>query len=323
MKERNELARAMNDLPDDLLLETEQTARTGKVIKFRRFVAAAAVIALLAVTVGAVTVGIDWTLTKVSRQEMIEEFGPIYEEYYDDPTLDFEKLETTLPLEVVELPDENMGKIKGLTQRMDREKFGSEVDFYVQIHEESYSIPENPFVSNWSFADVENMLGITLDIPDALRTMLMEKDPPAGFAPMVNVRLYARTSKATGNLEPQKVVIYFNLSCFSGLGQAQGTITVPLTEEAAWEGLLVEFYSYEKEGPIWQEERTLGGYTVQLMGNAPQEGYDENVAAAYTSGGIGYEFHAHWRGDDPNYFPDEPYYASAMEILLTFMPDSE
>ena len=29
MKERNELAWAMNDLPDDLLLETEQTARTG------------------------------------------------------------------------------------------------------------------------------------------------------------------------------------------------------------------------------------------------------------------------------------------------------
>ena len=323
MKERNELARALGELPDDLLLEAEQTARPKKVIKFRRFVAAAAVIALLAVTVGAVTVGLDWTLEKVSRQEMIEKFGGIYEEYYDDPTLDFEKLETTLSLEVVELPEENMGKIKALTKRMAREKSGSEVDFYVQIHGESYSIPENPFVSNWSFADVENMLGIALDIPNALRTMLMEKEPRAGFAPMVNVRLYARTSKATGNLEPQKVVIYFNLSCFSGLGQAQGTITVPLTEEAAWEGLLVEFYSYEKEGPIWHEERTLGGYAVQLIGNDPQEGYDENVAAVYTSGGIGYEFYAHWRGDNPDYFPDEPYYASAMEILLTFMPDSE
>lgn len=321
--ERNKLARAMNDLPDDLLLEAEQTVQPGKVIKFRRIVAAAAAVALLAVTAGAVTAGIDWTLKKVSRQEMIEEFGPIYEEYYDDPTLDFEKLETTLPLEVVELPEENMGKIKELTQRMAREKSGSEVDFYVQIHGGSYSIPENPFVSNWSFADVENMLGITLDIPDALRTMLMETDPPAGFAPMVNVRLYARISKATGDLEPQKAVIYFNLSCFNGLGQAQGTITVPLTEEAAWEGLLVEFYSYEKEGPIWHEERTLGGYAVQLIGNDPQEGYDENVAAAYTSGGIGYEFHAHWRGDNPEYFPDETYYASAMEILLTFMPDSE
>ena len=323
MKERIELARSMTDLPDDLLLEAEQAVQPRKVIKFRRFVAAAAAIALLAVTAGAVTVGIDWTLKKVSRQEMIEEFGPIYEEYYDDPTLDFEKLETNLPLETVELPEENMGKIKELTQRMTQEKGGNEVDFYVQIHGESYSIPENPFVSNWSFADVENMLGITLDIPNALRTMLMETDPPAGFAPMVNVRLYARTSKATGDLEPQKVVIYFNLSCFSGLGQAMGTITVPLTEETAWEGMLVEFYSYEKEGPIWHEERTLGGYAVQLIGKDPQEGYDENVAAAYTSGGIGYEFHAHWRGDDPDYFPDMPYYASAMEILLTFMPDSE
>lgn len=323
MKERMELTRAMTDLPDDLLLEAEQTAQPGKVIKFRRLVAAAAAVALLAVTAGAVTIGIDWTLEKVSRQEMIEEFGGIYEEYYDDPTLDFEKLESTLPLEVVELPEENLGKIKALTQRMTQEKGGNEVDFYVQIHEESYSIPENPFVSNWSFADVENMLGITLDIPNALRTMLMETDPPAGFAPFVNVRLYARTSKATGNLEPQKVVIYFGLSCFNGLGQAQGTITVPLTEETAWEGMLVEFYSYEKEGPIWQEERILGGYEVNLIGNDPQEGYDENVAVAYTSGGIGYEFHVHWRGDDPDYFPDEPYYASAMEILLTIMTDSE
>lgn len=323
MKERMELTRAMTDLPDDLLLEAEQIAQPRKVIKFRRLVAAAAAVALLAVTAGAVTIGIDWTLEKVSRQEMIEEFGGIYEEYYDDPTLDFEKLESTLPLEVVELPEENLGKIKALTQRMTQEKGGNEVDFYVQIHEESYSIPENPFVSNWSFADVENMLGITLDIPNALRTMLMETDPPAGFAPFVNVRLYARTSKATGNLEPQKVVIYFGLSCFNGLGQAQGTITVPLTEETAWEGMLVEFYSYEKEGPIWQEERILGGYEVNLIGNDPQEGYDENVAVAYTSGGIGYEFHVHWRGDDPDYFPDEPYYASAMEILLTIMTDSE
>ena len=45
MKERNELARAMNDLPDALLLEAERPPLTGKVIKFHRFVAAAAIIA--------------------------------------------------------------------------------------------------------------------------------------------------------------------------------------------------------------------------------------------------------------------------------------
>ena len=41
MKERNELARAMTELPDDLLLEAEAVARPRKVIKFRRLVAAA------------------------------------------------------------------------------------------------------------------------------------------------------------------------------------------------------------------------------------------------------------------------------------------
>ena len=45
MKERNELARATGELPDDLLLEAEQTAQPRKVIKFRRIVAAAAAVA--------------------------------------------------------------------------------------------------------------------------------------------------------------------------------------------------------------------------------------------------------------------------------------
>ena len=45
MLERNELARALTELPDGLLLETERTARPVRVIKFRRLIAAAAVIA--------------------------------------------------------------------------------------------------------------------------------------------------------------------------------------------------------------------------------------------------------------------------------------
>ena len=67
MKERNELARALTDLPDALLLEAERPPLTGKVIKFHRFVAAAAIIALLAVTAYAASVGITWNV--VPEQE--------------------------------------------------------------------------------------------------------------------------------------------------------------------------------------------------------------------------------------------------------------
>ena len=77
MFENNELARALTELPDELLLEAEHTARPGKTIPFRRLIAAAAVIALLAATVGAVSMGMNWNTEQVSRQDMIEEYGAI------------------------------------------------------------------------------------------------------------------------------------------------------------------------------------------------------------------------------------------------------
>ena len=80
MFENNELARALTELPDELLLEAERTVRPGKTIPFRRLIAAAAVIALLAATVGAVSMGMNWNTEQVSRQDMIEEYGAIWEE---------------------------------------------------------------------------------------------------------------------------------------------------------------------------------------------------------------------------------------------------
>lgn len=114
MLERNELARALTELPDDLLLETERTARSGKVIKFRRLIAAAAVIALLAVTVCAASMGITWNVEKETHKST--GFSLDYYKDYDG-TLGFDKLEYTVPLGVTELPDWNM------TQLRDRLRF--------------------------------------------------------------------------------------------------------------------------------------------------------------------------------------------------------
>ncbi len=323
MKERNELALAMSDLSDDLLLEAEQTARTGKVIKFRRFIAAAAVIALLAVTAGAVSAGITWSQSKKTAEEVIQKFGAIYEDYYQTPDgiLDFEKLEFTLPLEVVELPEQNMEIIRRLTKRLENGERGEDMDFYVQRHMGHYIFAEIPYNSFGTLSDVEKMLGITLDVPDTLRNAIQMET--ANRDCMVWVRVYAGAAEEKGTLEPAKVEIRFQLTGYATNGQATGSITVALSEEAAREGMLVESYSYEKEGPIWQEEQTVGGYAVHIYGNDPEEGFDGSAGAVYTSGGIGYHISSHRYADIPYYSPNWPYYDSAKEILLSLMEEAD
>ena len=336
MKERIELARSMTDLPDDLLLEAEQAVQPRKVIKFRRFVAAAAAIALLAVTAGAVTVGIDWTLKKVSRQEMIEEFGGIYEEYYDDPTLDFEKLEYTIPLEVVELRQRNMDDLKDLlrrhwdlTQQADyaacydpepNREFvydSMHVDYFMMDFMSCYNI--NKVVYSFeSLEDVENMLGILFDVPQELRTMIRE---PAKYDDSkVWVEIHtgvteAQAAKRKGSVDPTEVLVHFRYSMPDAHAQPTGTIVIPLTDQAARDGLQGLSYSYEKEGAIWQEEHTIGKWNMTLFGNDPQEGFDGWCEAVYTQNGIGYQIEASRRADSPN--------TSAKELLLSVFAEVE
>ena len=327
MKERNELARAMSELPDDLLLEAAQTARSGKVIKFRRFIAAAAAVALLAVTVGAVSAGITWSQSRKTAEEVIQRFGAIYEDYYQTPDgiLDFEKLEFNLPLEVSELPEENMARFEGLVRTRwsmsQQTEEVQELDFYLQNYKGHYIPTEMPHNSFGTLTDVEDMLGITLDVPDTLRQAIQAD--PEGHDNLVWVQLYAGATEAQSAPEPTKVVISFQLTGYAGNGQASGTITLALSEEAAREGMLVESYSYEKEGPIWQEEQTVGGYAVNLYGNDPEEGFDGSAGAVYTSGGIGYHIDGRWFGNISNYLWDLPFYDCAKDIVLSLFADSE
>lgn len=327
MKERNELARAMSELPDDLLLEAEQTARTGKVIKFRRFIAAAAVIALLAVTVGAVSAGITWSQSRKTAEEVIQRFGAIYEDYYQTPDgiLDFEKLEFNLPLEMTELPEENLARLEGLVRTRwnlsQQTEEVQELDFYLQNYKGHYIPAEAPHNSFGTLTDVEDMLGITLDVPDTLRQAI-EADPE-GHDNMVWVRLYAGATEAQSAPEPTKIEIRFQLTGYAGNGQATGTITLALTEEAAREGMLVESYSYEKEGPFWQEEQTIGGYAVNLYGNDPEEGFNGSAGAVYTSGGIGYHISGSWYGNMSSYLWDLPFYDNAKEIVLSLLESAD
>lgn len=344
MFENNELARALTELPDDLLLEAERTARPGKTIPFRRLIAAAAVIALLAVTVGAVSAGITWNVEK----EIHDSTGLALDYYKDyDGTLDFDKLEYSVPLGVTKLPDWNMMQIRDrlrfhwdLTQLEEYAQYNTtppeskffydscDVDGFMEDFISRYSISRQPIASFETLEDVEKLLGIELDMPDALREAIREESAK-GYERVLCVRIntadtVAQVTEALGSAEPTEIVINYQLGHYCMNGHVSGVIVIPLTEEEAQNGMGNLGYSYiEKEGAIWQEAQTVGGRDVTFFGNAPQEGYDGWSEAVFVQDGIGYMIDARWKHDIPYYSDNWFYCDSAKELLLSLFADTE
>lgn len=326
MRKQNELAHALTELPDELLLEAENAGRRRKPGKLRRIAAAAAIVSLLGVTAGAASAGITWDVSEVSRWFMIQKFGGIYEEYYDGPSsMGFHRVEYRLPLEAAELPEENRARIERLVTnygnrlRQNGESIREGADFYLQHHQGHYTIPEIPYNSFGPLEAVEEFLGIPLDVPAPLREAVAANQE-FDFS-MVWVRVYARPTADGASLEPDRVEIRCELTQYAEKGRGYCTITVALSEKAAQEGMLVESYSYEKEGAIWQEEQTIGGYTVEMYGNDPQEGFDGSAGAVYTSGGIGYHIAGCKFAGTPDYYSELPLFDTAKDILLSLMEE--
>ncbi len=344
MKERNELARAITELPDDLLLEGEQTMKPGRIIRFRRMIAAAAVIALLAVTVCAASMGVTWNVGKETHKST----GFALDYYKDyDGTLDFDKLEYTVPLGVTKLPDWNMTQIRDrlrfhwdLTQLEEYAEYcaispeskfyydSEDVDFFMEAFISRYSISKQRISSFETLEDVERFLGIDLDVPDALRDAIREESEK-GYSRVLSVRIntadtVAEVTEHLGKAEPTEIVINYQLGDYCMNGHASGTIVIPLTEEEAQNGMGGLGYSYtEKEGTIWQEEQTVAGRTVTIFGNTPQEGYDGWAEAVFVQDGIGYIVSTRWEHDVPYYSDNWLYCDSAKEIALSLMKEAE
>lgn len=344
MFENNELARALTELPDELLLEEAQVMHRKKPLKFRRFIAAAAVIALLAVTAGAVSMGITWNVEKETHSST----GLALDYYKDyDGTLDFDKLEYSVPLGVVELPNWNIMQIR------DRLRFHwdlTQLEEYAQCHDtppesnffyDSYDVDGfmEDFISRYSISkqrissfetleDVERLLGIDLDVPDALREAI-RTESEKGYERVLNVRIntadtVAQVTEALGTAEPTEIVINYQLPHYCMNGHASGVIVIPLTAEEAQNGMSSLSYSYvEKEGAIWQEEQTIGGRDVTFFGNAPEEGYDGWCEAVFIRDGIGYIVATRWKHDVPYYSDNWLYCDNAKEIVLSLFADAE
>lgn len=337
MKERNELARALNDLPDDLLLQAEWAAKPGKTIKFRRFVAAAAIIALLAVTAGAASAGITWTVGKESAGDVAQRFGDLAWDYYKDydGTQSFDRLEYRVPLGAVELEEDVLRDLETfLRRKWNLSQYAGSADGQTIAPEEQVAFDFGSFISKFltgdgreitlrSLEDAEELLGIELAVPEKVREAIRSEYEP-DYDSVLNLRICSDTTAAQakdtgGALPPARVVISYDLSFYCTNGWVTGSITIPLTRESARQGLQGLHYSYEKEGAIWQEEQTIGKQDMVFFGNDPEMGYDGWCEAVYIQDGIGYTISARRDRDIPYDSPDWPYYDSAKQIVLSLM----
>ena len=343
MKERNELARAMTDLSDDLLLEAEQAVQPRKVIKFRRFVAAAAAVALLAVTAGAVSLGITWKVVP-EKENIAGHANSYYKD--DDGVLDFEKLEYDIPLGVVELPEQKLWDLESVLYRhwnlMQQKEYRSYHDWTLEAPfvYESYGVDTymesylNRFGTNLrhqpafeSLEDVEALLGIKLavsqEIREAIRAEFEQGNLHALNVWIESGKTMGEAAEAKGITKVTNVVINFELDHFCGNGWVVGSVHIPLTEEAALAGVSGIYYSYEKEGAIWQEEQTIGGRAIKLFGNDPDQGYAGWCKAMYTESGAAYIITSRVESVDPGRSYAAPCYDTGRDVVLAVLGDGK
>ena len=343
MKERNELARALTDLPDDLLLEGERLTLHKRTVKFHRLIAAAAVIALLAVTAYAASVGITWNV--VPEQEKIEGHANSYYKD-DDGVLDFEKLEYEIPMGVVTLPEQKLLDLESVLYRhwnlMQQKEYRSYHDwtpetpfvyesYGVDTYMESYL---NRFGTNLrhqqafeSMEDVEALLGIKLavsqEIREAIRAEFEQGNLHALNVWIESGKTMGEAAEAKGITKVTNVVINFELDHFCGNGWVVGSIHIPLTEEAALAGVRGIYYSYEKEGAIWQEEQTIDGRVIELFGNDPEQGYAGWCKAMYTESGAAYIITSRIESVDLGRSYAAPCYDTGRDVVLAVLGDGK
>lgn len=342
MKEYD-IARALTQVSDDLLLEAEHAGARKRTIKFHRLVAVAAVIAMLAVTVGAVSVGITWNIEPVTKGA-----DEVYSGYYkpDGDILDFEKLEFSVPLQRVELPEAVLMRVRNVLSRhwdlVNLEEYRQHVeigpdaefifdawsvDSYMEHFAGCYGVSQKVEHCFDTLEDVEELLGIGFAVPEELRQAIREDAERYGFQGL-GVRIftgktYAEVRELKGWVSPTEVIVSWQLQHYCGNGTLNGSIVIPLTDETARSGLSGLSYSYEKEGAIWQEEQTIGGREVVLFGNDPEADYDGWSEAVYTEGGIGYCISARREAGEPGYSSPWPFYDSAKEMVLSVLTDGE
>lgn len=339
--DHHDIARTLTDVSDALLLDADRTVRRRSPIKLRRIAAVAAIIAMLAVTVGAAAAGITWTVERVERDSS----GLALDYYKDyDGTWEGDELQYTVPLSRVELSREATNRVRDILWRYwtltqtelyvethdltDRTEFlydSSEADSHMETYLGRYNPTQSVEPSYTSLEQIEELLGLTLDISPELREAA--RTTVSG----ISLRIYTGyTVEETAQRieekifpEPTQIIINFELKGYAGNGRVHGTIVLPLTEAEAQQGISGMSFSHENEGAIWQTTETCGSREVFLFGNDPSLGFKGFCEAVYASDCGGYILSADIESPDPGRSFPKPTYDTAKEMLLPLLENLE
>ena len=342
MKEYD-IAHALTDVSDELLLEAAQAGQRRTRRRYPRIAVVAAIVAMLALTVGAVSLGVTWKVVP-EKENIAGHANSYYKD--DDGVLDFEKLEYEIPMGAVTLPEQKLLDLESVLYRhwnlMQQEEYRSYHDwtpetpfvyesYGVDTYMESYL---NRFGTNLrhqqafeSMEDVEALLGIKLAVSQEIREAI-RAEFEQGKLHALNVwiesgKTMGEAAEAKGITKVTNVVINFELDHFCGNGWVVGSIHIPLTEEAALAGVRGIYYSYEKEGAIWQEEQTIDGRVIELFGNDPEQGYAGWCKAMYTESGAAYIITSRIESVDPGRSYAAPCYDTGRDAVLAVLGDGE
>ena len=333
--DKYELAQALTDVSDDLLMEAESAVARRRMAG-PRMIAAVAAIVLTITACAAVTTGITW------HKEQVElDSAGLWLEYYGeyDESLTFDHLELTVPLEQVKLKQDRLEKLEKLLadhwsgtqlsyykassivwENLKDHKDTADADALLMEYQEVHGDHGYCLTGVETLEEAEELLGISLNVSAEVRSAL---EASAKFDEFEGIRIQVLTGLTVAEMEvlleagqtpePVRVVLDFDLVSYCGNGDVEGTIVIPLTRENAEAGYQIEHNSYyEKEGPIWQETAAYGGREVTLFGNDPQEGYAGWAEAIYTVDGIAYIVNAYkYHLEYP-----KPTYDSAKGMLL-------
>lgn len=324
--ERHEIAFALTDVSDELLLEAERPCRQATFIRYRIAAALVAVMLLISACT-TVLAEVTWEIEDVQlRSEQV------YVDYYQDydEILDFERLTYSVPLKTVKLKADAYAAVQDLLmQEWSRwQEIGKitpdlgKEHFFYDSQADDRGFPEGEYPDLRNFEDVEALLGITLDVSDELRRYVRMKSDEGSFGVEILCGLTGPEVRQLvwdgGKVEPTRVVISFTLpEYYCGNGRVEGSVVIPLTDENAAEGFEIVCHSHENEGEIWQEVRG----TVMIFGNDPLEGFEGWCDAAYSSDGIAYTLFARKSGLDPEKLFPKPTYDTAKEMLLPLLED--
>lgn len=322
MKEMD-LMYAMTEL-DDELLERESD---GKVKRFRfvKVAAIAAALALMTVCVFASAGGVQYWFG--SRTMNVIEDGLSYAYYGEAGNIQFDTVTYNRPFAPVALDEAVYEKLEqALVDEWEyciseaeagRFDYSDDDDFYYYTNTTRFEDEGKSKTPMFDSLDaVEEYLGIELGLSPEIEEAA-SANQKWNYDNPITVGIWSGGTYAdacqemeeTGTIKPAYVIVFFRLQEQDAGEDITCVFGIPLTQEFVADHGLITIPSYEKEGEIWSETVEVGGRTVILFGNDPQEGFNGFCNAIFGVDGIEYTFEVEdWYGDgDPK--------AIVMELL--------